>query len=86
MRSTEHREKGYSLLIVGGEDAKVGQHNDMDQRYERLEKWTRERWTGAEQVEYKWSGQVWDTLDGLALIGKNPGTKNVYVHSKAIFT
>lgn len=82
VRSTAHKEEGYSLLIVGGEDAKVGQHGDMDKRYERLEKWTRERWTGAGPVEYKWSGQVWDTMDGLALIGKNPGTKNVYIHSE----
>lgn len=81
VRSTEHHEPGYSLLIVGGEDAKVGQHNDMDQRYERLEKWTRERWVGAGPVEYKWSGQVWDTLDGLGITGKNPGTKNVYIHT-----
>jgi hypothetical protein len=54
----------------------------MQQRYERLEKWTRERWTGAGPVEYRWSGQVMDTLDGLAITGKNPGTKNVYIHSK----
>jgi len=81
VRSTQHKDSNYKLLIVGGEDEKVGQHNDMDERYANLEKWTRERWAGALEVEYRWSGQVTDTVDGLAYIGKNPLTKNVYIHT-----
>jgi hypothetical protein len=64
VRVTPHKEPGYSLLVVGGEDEKVGQHGDFETRYTRLVEWTRARWTGAGEVEYKWSGQVNDTLDG----------------------
>lgn len=64
VRVTPHKEEGYSLLVVGGEDEKVGQHTDMEERYKRLEEWTRERWTGLSNVEYRWSGQVIDSLDG----------------------
>ncbi|RXK38781.1 hypothetical protein M231_03957 [Tremella mesenterica] len=79
IRVTPHKEEGYSLLVVGGEDEKVGQHDDYDERYQRLERWTRERWTSVEDVEYKWSGQIADSADGIAYIGLNPGEKNVYI-------
>ncbi|KAL7421376.1 hypothetical protein Q5752_004261 [Cryptotrichosporon argae] len=81
VRVTPHKDDGFSLLVVGGEDDKVGQHGDSDARYARLEQWTRERWSGLGQVEYRWSGQVWDTLDGLAYIGRDPGYKNIYIHT-----
>lgn len=64
VRITPHKEEGYSLLVVGGEDEKVGQHDDADERYHRLIQWTKERWTGANEVEYQWSGQVLDSQDG----------------------
>jgi Rieske Fe-S protein len=32
-----------------------------------------------ERVAFTWAGQVMETLDGLAHIGKNPGDENVYV-------
>lgn len=64
VRVTPHSREGYSLLVVGGEDEKVGQHDDYEERYERLVKWTRERWTSAGDVKYKWSGQVMDSNDG----------------------
>lgn len=64
IRITPHKEPGFSLLVVGGEDEKVGQHEDWEERYGRLVKWTRERWTGALEVEYKWSGQVIESQDG----------------------
>lgn len=61
------------LLIVGGEDHKTGQANNADERYRHLEKWAREHWPKAGAVAYRWSGQVLETPDGLALIGQNPG-------------
>lgn len=64
IRVTPHKEEGYSLLVTGGEDEKVGQHDDYEERYRSLERWTRERWPRAGAVEYKWSGQVWDSADG----------------------
>jgi glycine/D-amino acid oxidase-like deaminating enzyme/nitrite reductase/ring-hydroxylating ferredoxin subunit len=62
------------ILIVGGEDHKTGQADDGDERLARLESWTRERFPIA-QVEFKWSGQVMEPVDGLAFIGRNPGDK-----------
>lgn len=61
------------LLIVGGEDHKTGQARDMDERWKRLEKWTRERAPHAGDVAFRWSGQVMEPFDGMAFIGRNPG-------------
>lgn len=67
------------LLLVGGEDHKTGQADDADERYARLEAWTREHFPVAGGVRYRWSGMVLESLDGLAYIGRNPGDENVYV-------
>ncbi len=67
------------LLLVGGEDHKTGQADDDDARYGRLEVWARERFPSMGEVVYRWSGQVYETLDGLAYIGRNPGDEAVYV-------
>ena len=46
----------------------------------RLEAWMRERFPAAGEVEFRWSGQVMETVDGLAFIGRNPlDADNVYV-------
>ena len=57
------------LLIVGGEDHKTGQADDFDERFERLEAWARERFASVQSVEYRWSGQVLEPVDGLAFMG-----------------
>jgi glycine/D-amino acid oxidase-like deaminating enzyme/nitrite reductase/ring-hydroxylating ferredoxin subunit len=67
------------LLLVGGEDHKTGQADDAEARYGRLEAWARERFPEMREVRYRWSGQVYETLDGLALIGLNPSDRAVYV-------
>ncbi len=68
------------LLIVGGEDHKTAQADDADQRYAALERWTRERFPAAGEVRYRWSGQVMETQDGLAFIGRNPlDEENIYI-------
>ena len=67
------------LLLVGGEDHKTGQADDDDARYARLEAWARARFPSMGRVAYRWSGQVYETLDGLAYIGRNPGDEAVYV-------
>lgn len=70
----------HDLLIVGGEDHKSGQADDIEQRHPRLEAWARERFPGMGEVLYTWAGQVMETVDGLAFIGRNPlDHKNVYV-------
>jgi glycine/D-amino acid oxidase-like deaminating enzyme/nitrite reductase/ring-hydroxylating ferredoxin subunit len=75
-------EKGddYDVLIVGGEDHKTGQQHDGAQRWGKLEQWTRNRFPMAAEIEYRWSGQVMEPVDGLAFIGRNPGdADNVFI-------
>ncbi len=62
------------VLIVGGEDHKTGQADDGEERLSRLESWTRARFPVA-AVEFRWSGQVMEPVDGLGYIGRNPGDK-----------
>ena len=62
------------VLIVGGEDHKTGQQDDAYDRFAYLDAWTRERFPIGE-VEYHWSGQVMEPVDGLGFIGRNPGDK-----------
>ena len=59
------------LLIVGGEDHKTGHADDAEDRYRRLEAWTRARFP-VERVEFRWSGQVMEPVDAMAFIGRNP--------------
>ncbi len=69
-----------TLLIVGGEDHKTGQHDEGSAPFGRLEHWTRERYPIAGEVRYRWSGQVMEPVDKLGYIGRNPmDEKNVYV-------
>jgi glycine/D-amino acid oxidase-like deaminating enzyme/nitrite reductase/ring-hydroxylating ferredoxin subunit len=63
---------GDDLLIVGGEDHKTGQADDTAERHGRLEAWARDRFPTMGQVEFAWGGQVMETIDGLAFIGRNP--------------
>jgi glycine/D-amino acid oxidase-like deaminating enzyme/nitrite reductase/ring-hydroxylating ferredoxin subunit len=72
----------YDALIVGGEDHKTAHENDADRRWQRLERWMRERWPAARETIYRWSGQVLEPVDYAAFIGPNPdGAKNVYLAS-----
>ena len=64
--------KGFDYLIVGGEDHKTGQADDQPQRWDRLLEWTKERFPAAGAVRFHWSGQVFETPDGLGLIGATP--------------
>ena len=73
----------YDLLICGGEDHRTGMadedHIVEEVRYRVLETWARNRFNFGDVI-YKWSGQVHETLDGLAYIGRNPLDKsNVYI-------
>ena len=67
------------LLLVGGEDYKSGQENDAKLRFERLDRWARERFPELGKIAYRWSGQVMDTIDYAAFIGRYPGMDNIYV-------
>ena len=64
------RRAASEVLIVGGEDHKTGQADDSARRHRALEEWARERFPMIEDVEFRWSGQVMNSLDGLAFIGR----------------
>jgi glycine/D-amino acid oxidase-like deaminating enzyme/nitrite reductase/ring-hydroxylating ferredoxin subunit len=75
-----HGHPTYDLLIVGGEDHKSGQADDTEQRHARLASWAEVRFPTIEDIEFTWAGQVMETVDGLAFIGRNPLDKdNVFI-------
>lgn len=70
----------HELLIIGGEDHKTGQENDAPERYRRLEEWGRRFFPQMQDVQFRWSGQVMETVDGLAFIGHNPNdAPDIYI-------
>jgi glycine/D-amino acid oxidase-like deaminating enzyme/nitrite reductase/ring-hydroxylating ferredoxin subunit len=69
------------LLIVGGEDHRSGEADDMAARIAALEAWTRERYPDFGAVDYRWSGQVLEPVDYMPFSGRNPGEENVYIHT-----
>ncbi len=73
------RDEQGDVLIVGGEDHKTGQASDCEQRFAKLERWTRDRFPFVGEITDRWSGQVMEPVDGVAYIGRNPGDNNVYV-------
>jgi len=73
---------GSDWIITGGEDHKTGHKHDAEDRFERLEKWTRAFVPQAQRFEYRWSGQVLEPFDYLSFTGHNPdGAENVFMHS-----
>jgi Rieske Fe-S protein len=68
------------VLVVGGEDHKVGQSPEHGDPFARLEQWARATFGPLGAVVSQWSGQVQEPTDGLAFIGRAP-TKgdDVYV-------
>jgi glycine/D-amino acid oxidase-like deaminating enzyme/nitrite reductase/ring-hydroxylating ferredoxin subunit len=70
---------GEPLLVVGGEDHKTGQADDLERRFGALLEWTRQRFPMAGDIAYRWSGQVIEPNDYMAFIGRNPGDDNVYI-------
>ncbi|MFE3870493.1 FAD-dependent oxidoreductase [Flavobacterium sp. ZS1P70] len=79
----EEFDEQYDMLIAGGEDHRTGQADDEhikeEDRYHKLEKWTKKHFPAIKTIEFKWSGQVMEPLDSLAYIGKNPGEDNIYI-------
>jgi len=77
---TESGESAYDVLIVGGEDHKTGQPSELGAPFQNLEKWMREHFPMIEGIEFRWSGQVMEPVDGVAFIGRNPlDSDNVYI-------
>jgi glycine/D-amino acid oxidase-like deaminating enzyme len=83
VRLQRTRDSDYDLLIVGGEDHKTADTKsklDFESRFKRLQLWMKKIFATEAPIEYAWSGQVMEPLDGLAFIGQNPGKeKNIYI-------
>lgn len=68
------------MLLIGGEDHRSGQSPVSDPCL-KLEEWGRKHFSSLlGEVVYKWSGQVFEPVDHIAYIGRNPGLeKNVFI-------
>lgn len=70
-------------LVVGGEDHHVGENPEHDP-FEQLEAWSRKNFHSIKDVTWKWSGQVFEPMDHIAFIGRNPGLEqNVFIATGA---
>jgi glycine/D-amino acid oxidase-like deaminating enzyme/nitrite reductase/ring-hydroxylating ferredoxin subunit len=70
---------GTEYLVVGGEDHKTGQGDNLEERFERISAWTEETVAKLGEIAFRWSGQIMEPVDGLAFIGRNPGEESVYI-------
>jgi glycine/D-amino acid oxidase-like deaminating enzyme/nitrite reductase/ring-hydroxylating ferredoxin subunit len=69
----------FDLLIVGGEDHRVGEGKDSREIYEILEKWTKKRFPEFTGAEYQWSGQIVEPIDGIAFIGRSSSQSHIFI-------
>jgi glycine/D-amino acid oxidase-like deaminating enzyme/nitrite reductase/ring-hydroxylating ferredoxin subunit len=67
------------LLIIGGEDHRLGREDDAEERFARLELWARGRYPEMGESVMRWSGTVYEPTDHAPFIGQNPGSERVYV-------
>jgi glycine/D-amino acid oxidase-like deaminating enzyme/nitrite reductase/ring-hydroxylating ferredoxin subunit len=66
-------------LIVGGEDHKTGEEDDVSVRFSRLEQWTRALFPQLGAITHRWSGQVMEPADYVPFIGRSPKHKHVWL-------
>ncbi len=70
---------GGEIVMLGGEHHKTGQGGDTREHYQHLEEWARANFDVA-SVEYRWSTQDNNTVDGVPYIGKlSSGSDHLYV-------
>jgi glycine/D-amino acid oxidase-like deaminating enzyme/nitrite reductase/ring-hydroxylating ferredoxin subunit len=75
-----HRVGAQTFLVCGGEDHRVGEEEDTTQRFARLEQYLAERLgvtVGA--TDYRWSGQIVESADGLPYIGRTSTSRQVFI-------
>ena len=71
---------GRNYLIVGGEDHKVGESADTTAPFQRLERYVRDRFRrDVAATDYRWSGQIVQSVDGLPYVGRNAMSSRVFV-------
>jgi glycine/D-amino acid oxidase-like deaminating enzyme/nitrite reductase/ring-hydroxylating ferredoxin subunit len=62
----------HDVLVVGGEDHRVGQLPDGPDPFTKIEAWARAMYPMVEKVAWRWSGQIQEPADGPAFIGRAP--------------
>ncbi len=67
-----------ALLIIGGEDHRTGENKDTQKHFKKLEKYAKSRFS-VKSIDYYWSAQLYESVDGLPYIGRSSWEKNVYV-------
>jgi glycine/D-amino acid oxidase-like deaminating enzyme/nitrite reductase/ring-hydroxylating ferredoxin subunit len=74
------RVNGRRYLVVGGEDHKVGEREDTEAGFFHLEEWVRRHFRReVAATDYRWSGQIVHSLDGLPYVGHNSLSSRVFV-------
>ncbi|MFN7119648.1 MAG: FAD-dependent oxidoreductase [Saprospiraceae bacterium] len=69
---------GTDYLIVGGADHKTGHEEHPEKSFLVLESYVKKLY-GVNKVDFKWSSQFFEPVDGLPYIGKMPRSENLYV-------
>lgn len=70
---------GKPYLIVGGEDHKSGHAQNTQYSFIKLESYIR-KYFDVESIDFQWSSQFFESVDGLPYIGHLPGNpENVFV-------
>lgn len=69
---------GERFLIIGGADHKTGEGGDTREAYERVIQYANQR-LGLGEPAMRWSAEVHESIDGLPLIGRNSGSRRIYV-------
>ncbi len=76
MRLTE--DENGPLLIIGGEDHKTGEKEDTATCFKGLEEYAHRHYD-VRSIDYHWSAQLYDPVDGLPYIGPTQAAPNVYI-------
>lgn len=70
----------YDLLLVGGEDQRVGKVDNELQKYDSLLSWAEKHFPIESRILHRWSAQTIETFDRMPLIGKTLGdTENIQI-------
>lgn len=73
-----HPVPGGSLVIVGGEDSKVGKVTETEEKYRKLEAFARSRFK-VKSIDYSWSTHDYYAFDGVPFIGRYTASGHFYV-------
>jgi glycine/D-amino acid oxidase-like deaminating enzyme len=71
--------QGNNILMIGGEDHRSGQDPKNDP-FAAIINWARNKFSNLGDVKWTWSGHIFEPIDQIGYIGRNPGfEKDVYV-------